>query len=212
VDTTQQIERALVRLSQGDLTAREELFRRSERRLRALVGRYLGRDFSRLAAVEQTDDLLQDVYVRWLKSWEQLLRDDQGQIIQDPATFLSRVARLIREVLLDSVRHHFGRTGNRPDVRRLGEESSTLGTFWIEPGTQTHDPALLARLTECHQAIEALPPPLKQVVDLHYYQGLTHEETAAVLGLGESTVRKYWVKARLELIDRFGENPFQEVS
>lgn len=210
MDTTRQLQLILSRLAEGDSTARDDLFRRAHERLRQLLGRALHRDFARLSAVEQTDDLLQDIHVRWLKSWDQLLADQQGQIIQDAGVFLSRVSRLIREVLLDSVRHHFGRSGNRPQVRPLDSGLNAHGSPRAEPGTETHEPAALARLTEIHEAIEALPERLRRVVDLHWYQGISHAEVAALLGLGESTVRKDWVKARLTLVDRFGENPLTD--
>ncbi len=210
METTQQLQLVLARLAGGDATARDDLFRRSHDRLRQLVSRWLHRDFNRLTAVEQTDDLLQDVHIRWLKSWDRLLADEQGQIVQDPTVFLSRVSRLIREVLLDSVRHHFGRTGTRPRVHPLASAVSESGSPSPEPGTDTYDPAALARLTEFHRAVEALPEQLRQVVDLHWYQGLSHPEVAALLGLGESTVRKYWVKARLDLIERLGKNPLAD--
>lgn len=209
MDTTQQLQLILARLAIGDTSARDELFRRSHDRLRQLVSRSLHRDFARLAVVEQTDDLLQDVHVRWLKSWDRLLADEQGRIAQDPAVFLSRVSRLIREVLLDSVRHHFGRTGNRPHVHPASG-LSVNGSPRPDPATDTYDPAVLARLTEFHRAVEALPEQIRKIVDLHWYQGMSHTDVATIVGLGESTVRKYWVKARLDLIERFGENPFAE--
>ena len=101
MDTTRHVGMALARLAQGEAGARDELFLRTQDRLRRLLGRYLHRDFARLTALEQTDDLLQDVQVRLLKSWDRLLQDEQGRAIQEPAVFFSRVWRLMREVLLD---------------------------------------------------------------------------------------------------------------
>lgn len=208
MDTTRHLSMALARLAEGEAAARDELFLRTQNRLRRLLGRYLHRDFPRLAELEQTDDLLQDVHVRLLKSWDHFLQDEQGRAIQEPAVFFSRVSRLMREVLLDCARRHFGRAGERRRVQRFDPEQTQVGTPVFGPAPDAQDPEVLAQLTEFHRAVEALPPPLRQVIDLHWYQELPHAEVAVMLGLGESTVRKYWVKARLSLIDQLGENPF----
>lgn len=208
MDTTHYVQLALLRLADGDQAARDELFQRAHDRVRQLVSRCLHRDFARLAALEQTDDVLQDVYLRLLKGWDRLIQDEQGNAVREPAVFLSRVSRLIREVLLDSVRHHHGRTGYRPQARSLATDDEQAPAF--DPGSDTHNPEALAMLNDFHHRVETLPDLLRQVVDLHWYQDLSHPEVAALLGLGESTVRKYWVQARLKLIEQLGQNPFAE--
>lgn len=79
-----------------------------------------------------------------------------------------------------------------------------------DPATDTFDPVRLAVFAEFHQAVDELPEDLRAVVDLRYYQELTHAEVGGLLGLTEVAARKRWVRARLALIDRLGSNPFLE--
>jgi RNA polymerase sigma-70 factor (ECF subfamily) len=47
--------------------------------------------------------------------------------------------------------------------------------------------------------VEALPEPERAAFDLLWYQGLTQEEAAQVLGVSISTVKRRWLDARLSL-------------
>lgn len=188
--STVQIGAALGRLVAGDPAARDELLARTADRLRRLASRTLRIGFPRVAAYEQTDDVIQSVMLRLLKGWD-------GVVDHDPAEYLCRVSRLLREVLLDLARKHFGSAGKRPPV-----------PLTDDVGSDTLDPAALAAYTEFHTAVEGLPDHLRRVVDLHWYQELPHAEASSLLGIGESTCRKYWVEARVLLARRLGGNPF----
>jgi RNA polymerase sigma factor (sigma-70 family) len=188
--STVQIGAALARLTAGDPAARDDLLARTADRLRRLAGRTLRVGFPRVAAFEQTDDVIQSVVLRLLKGWD-------GVVSDDPAEYLCRVSRLLREVLLDLARKHLGSGGKRPPL-----------PLDVEVGSDTLDPAAVAAFTDFHAAVEGLPDHLRRVVDLHWYQELTHSEVSHLLGIGESTSRKHWVEARLLLARRLGGNPF----
>ncbi len=58
-----------------------------------------------------------------------------------------------------------------------------------------------------YAAVEALEPDLRDAVHLHYYQGLTLDETAEVLGIAASTV-KYRLRSAIErLQSRVADRP-----
>lgn len=44
-----------------------------------------------------------------------------------------------------------------------------------------------------------LPEMQREVFELLWYHGLTRTEAAAVLDVGESTIRRHWLAARLRL-------------
>lgn len=194
--STVQIGAALDRLVSGDPAARDDLLARTTDRLRRLASRTLRVGFPRVAAFEETDDVIQSVMLRLLKGWDGVMAGDGG-VTLDPAEYLCRVSRLLREVLLDLVRKHFGSAGKRPPV-----------PLTDDVGSDTLNPAALAAYTDFHVAVEGLPEHLRRVVDLHWYQELTHTEVSGLLGIGESTSRKYWVEARVLLARRLGSNPF----
>ena len=53
--------------------------------------------------------------------------------------------------------------------------------------------------TEFHEQIEALPEEEREVFNLVWYQQLTHEQAAEVLGVTTRTVRRRWQDARYRL-------------
>lgn len=55
------------------------------------------------------------------------------------------------------------------------------------------------RVDALHAALGALSPSLRDVVRLHGLEGLTHEETARILGIEPTAVRVRWYRAKHEL-------------
>jgi len=209
-DGSQVIQSFLVKLQRGDPEAQKELLLRTQQRLERMARKMLHGGFVRLSSLEQTMDVVQDVNVRLIKGWHKIITDVDGEHIQSAADYFMRTARLLREVLIDLSRSHYGRMGQRPGVTSLqpGSTDDSNAGWQHDPGTETLGPNPLSQWTEFHQAVEQLPEDLRQVVDLHWYQDLTYMEAAQLLGLGESTVRKKWVAARLELQKRFEHSPF----
>jgi len=103
------------------------------------------------------------------------------------ADFFSRAARLMREVLIDTARRHFGRKVPKPKTIPLDGGDSNSSGAGFEPGSDSLAPEAVDLFTEFHRAVEALEPKIRLVVDFHWYQELTHQETAAVLGIAVLT-------------------------
>lgn|SRR6266850_1733378 len=90
-------------------------------------------------------------------------------------------------------------------VQRHGEFRSD--EWWaLRPDGATR-PDEFASQTDLSSAIyasvEKLPPELRDTVHLHYYQGLTIEETAEALGIATSTVKYRQRQALAELQKKF---------
>jgi RNA polymerase sigma factor (sigma-70 family) len=208
-EITERIRDWLLKLGDGDPKAKEALLAHTQERLTCIARRMLHGGFARLRSVEETGDVAQDAYARLLKGWDGVVTGkDNAPVSVDE--YFRRVTQLIREVLIDLARRHYGRGGRRPGTVPLDarpDDSSAGAGF--DPGTDTLAPATLDLFTDFHRAIEALPENQRRVFDLHWYQGLTHQETALVMGVAEVTVRKYWVAARLTLQEKFKDNPFK---
>jgi RNA polymerase sigma factor (sigma-70 family) len=61
-----------------------------------------------------------------------------------------------------------------------------------------------AEILRVHEALEelaALDEKMSQVVEMRYFAGMTEAEIAAALQVTERTVRRYWEKARLLLLE-----------
>ena len=57
------------------------------------------------------------------------------------------------------------------------------------------------------EALEAMDPRAAKVIELRYYGGLTESETAEVLDVSISTLRRDWEFARAWLADRLRGSP-----
>src|SRR5262245_26373799 len=107
--------------------------------------------------------------------------------------FFGAAAQAMREILVDqarrkaSVKH--GGHGQRVELAD--------GLALIEPPADD-----VLALDEAIQALQTEEPRLAEIVKLRYYTGLSGEETAAVVGRSESTVKREWRQARAWLAGR----------
>jgi RNA polymerase sigma factor (TIGR02999 family) len=75
-------------------------------------------------------------------------------------------------------------------------------TLTTQLGSASTDGA--AEILRVHEALDelaALDERMAQVVEMRYFAGMTEMEIAAALGVTDRTVRRYWEKARLLLLD-----------
>jgi RNA polymerase sigma factor (TIGR02999 family) len=115
---------------------------------------------------------------------------------RDRAHFLAIAAHAMRQVLVDHAR-------DRKAAKRGGGlwESTTLTDgAWVKE----FDPDGVLALDE---ALAALEPRQRQVVECRFFGGLTEQEIAAALGVTERTVHRDWVKARAWLYRYFYPEP-----
>lgn len=198
-DTTTELRACLERLRAGDPQARGMLITRACDRLRRLTRKML-RDFDRIRAFEQADDVLHNAVVRLLRALEVV---SPGS----PADFFRFAAYAIRCELINLSRHYFGPHGpgrHEKPVQSPADDSSA--PRFDAPAASTLDVERLAAWTEFHRHVEGLPDQERAVFDLLYYQGLSQADAAALLGVSVPTVKRRWMVARLRLQEKF---PFQ---
>jgi RNA polymerase sigma factor (sigma-70 family) len=198
-DTTHYLQNCLDRLRIGDVAAREDLLRRSQERLLTLTRRMLA-GFPHVKRFEQTDDVLQNVFLRLAKMLDQMAVVSVGD-------YLRLAATNIRRELIDLARHYYGPRG-------LGANLVQLAPGMLEDFPRAmveHSPAkgrtralTLADWTEFHEQVAQLQEEDREVFDLLWYEGLTRDEVAALLGLSLSTVKRRWLSARLNLMNALG--------
>jgi RNA polymerase sigma-70 factor (ECF subfamily) len=200
---TAQLQDCLDRLRLGDDSARQALLQHSQERLRLLTRKML-RKFPGVRRWEETDDVFQNVLVRL----DRLLRETPVGTVLD---YLRLASTHIRRELIDLARHHFGPRGGganlaTPPAGAGGPEGLLEKATRPEAANESGE---LAGWAELHQQIDRLAGPEKEVFGLLWYQGLTQEEAAALLGVSLSTVKRRWQAARLHLMEAFGDEfPF----
>jgi RNA polymerase sigma factor (sigma-70 family) len=163
-----------------------------------LIGLYLERRADlvrfftmRLRSAAAAEDLVQDIYVR-------LSGLEQAADIQNPMAYLYRLGS---NLMLDRLRGE-RRTANRDGAWR-DIQTTRIGVHEIssEPSAETAVAARqrLALLTE---ALKELSPQTQRVFRMHKFDGLSHPEVAAALGISRSAVEKHMMAALKHLLAR----------
>jgi RNA polymerase sigma factor (TIGR02999 family) len=107
--------------------------------------------------------------------------------------FFGAAAQAMREILIEQARRKAtGKHGGKSQRVELAE-----GIAWIEPPADD-----VLALDEAITQLQAEEPRLAEIVLLRYYTGLTVEETARLVGESDSTVYRYWRRARAWLAGR----------
>lgn len=104
--------------------------------------------------------------------------------------FFAAAARSMRRILVEESRrkHSLKRGGNLKRVPLAD----------VQGGDAAAKLDLIA-LDEALNELAAESPELAQIVELRYFAGLSHEETAAALGLAVITVKRHWRYSRVWL-------------
>jgi RNA polymerase sigma-70 factor (ECF subfamily) len=190
--TTAVIQRYLDDLP-GDSAAEpiiRELLERAAGRLRLLCGTLLYKSYPRLTRPPvnlETDELLGGVVAGLLTA----LRTTRPPTVR---RFFALANQHMRWQLNDLAR----RLDERPAVQALAEEGVAAPPSSTASGITPDGRRMLG-------AIEGLPEDEREVFDLVGIQGLTHVETAAVIGVSEKTVQRRLNRARLLLAEQLAD-------
>lgn len=165
----------------ADSRAADELFTMLYRELHTLAERHLSHQGAGFTLGATT--LLHEAY---------LSIANRGDLrFPDRARFLGYASRAMRGLIVDYAR--------RRQAKKRGGEFHITRT----DGLDSPDPkSLLTDLDALSEALDELggaEPELAQLVDLHFFCGLTFAEIAVLRGVSERTVQRDWRTARLLL-------------
>src|SRR5262245_62988564 len=191
----------------GNAEARQRLLEVTRDRLMGHARRFLHGRYARLEPFAQTDDVVQQLYLKILQNQDRFWVNADGEPVQTLAEFFGHASAWMRDVLCDQLRKACGRDDNRPAILPLDGGPSDTGPRH-EPSSDTLDGEKVRRWTEFHEAVARLPDELRAVFDLLWYQGLTQAEAAALLGVAVPTVKLRWMKARWRVQRAWGGSAF----
>jgi RNA polymerase sigma-70 factor (ECF subfamily) len=152
----------------GDAEARRRLLELTRDRLMRHARRFLHGRYARLERFAQTDDVVQQLYVKILQNQDRFWVNADGQPVRTLAEFFGHTSAWMRDVLCDLLREVYGRNDNRPALLPLDGGSSGAGP-WHELGSSTLEGEKLRRWTDFHEAVARLPDDLRAVFDLLWY-------------------------------------------
>ncbi len=168
VDDSGDVTRLLLRWRRGDDSALEELVPLVYDELRRLAARYLRSE--RSDHTLQPTALVHEAYARLVGAevgWN-------GRV-----HFFAVAAGMMRRILVDHAKKRH-RVKRGAGAARVALDEVVLVT--AEPSIE------LLALDEALQRLEAFDQRKSKIVELHFFGGLTYDETAAALGVSQSTV------------------------
>jgi RNA polymerase sigma factor (TIGR02999 family) len=129
---------------------------------------------------------------------EAFLRLVQANVaLQDRGHFFALASRLMRRVLVDHAKSR-SRMKRNSGARDLAAE-----------GTSETPPPMdfdVVALDDALEGLQQLEPRLAQVIELHYFGGLTYDQIAAAVSTSAATVHRDIRLARAWLLDEIGGN------
>jgi len=169
----------LAQMSSGHAGARAALFDllyAELRRLAAAAMRGERRDHTL-----QPTALVHEAYVRLT---------GPGGVFENRSHFLAVAATAMRRVLVDHARARHTQKRGGASTRLEVEDLDSL------PREDTEPVIDLLALDDALSRLDALDPRQGRIVELRFFGGLTVEETAAVVGVSERTVKREWQISR----------------
>ena len=164
--------------SKGELTQPDEVFPLLYDELRRQAHYYLRREPA--GHTLQTTGLINETYIK--------LREQRNFEWESRAHFFAICAILMRRILVDYAK------AKRRAKRGGYAEHVTIDGLALADALKT-DVDVLA-LDDALNRLAELDPPQARIVELRYFSGFTIEETASVLGISDSTVKREWRVAK----------------
>jgi RNA polymerase sigma factor (TIGR02999 family) len=169
----EEITQLLIKLSNGNRDAVDQLLPLIYDELKRLAGNYLRRE--RSGHTLQPTALVHEAYLKLV---------DINQVNwQNRAHFLGVAANQMRRILIDYARQHNAeKRGNEFQIIALDENIDKAAEQSLE----------LIALDDALNELAKMDPEKAKIVELRYFGGLTTEETAEVLGVSPITVKRHW--------------------
>jgi RNA polymerase sigma factor (sigma-70 family) len=181
--------------------AREELLKDAYVRFERMARKSLHGSYCRLHAIEQTNDVVQELCLELRHKWDYYFPQDEQRQVSTAKHFFCRVAFVMRRLLQDLVRKYFGRTNRKQlPISIQAESAIDIADSQLEPPEilvqAESDEQYARKLDALQNGVDALPDELREIVDLRHYQDLSWLEISVLLELPEHTARRRLEKAK----------------
>ena len=168
---------------EGDPEALERLMPLVKEELHEIAERYMRRE--RQDHTLQATALVNELYLR--------LVDRKRVNWQNRAHFFGFVAQMMRKILVDHARIRDA------EKRRKGLKPLPLDEAWDAVVLPNYE---LIELDDALDKLSKIDERQSQMVELHFFAGLTYREIGEVLNVSPETVKRDWQTARLWLLEQ----------
>ncbi|MBK6587178.1 MAG: sigma-70 family RNA polymerase sigma factor [Acidobacteria bacterium] len=173
--TTDEVTKLLNEFGAGNESSPDKLLAIVYDDLRRLAGSYMQNE--RGDHTLQATALVHEAYMR-LVDWKNVSWQSRAQ-------FFSVAAGVMRKVLIDHARAR--RANKRAGHKLVLDDAISI---------PEQRPIDLIALDEALQSLEKIDPRQAKIVEMRFFGGLSIEETAYILKVSESTVRRDWTFAK----------------
>ena len=188
VGTDTQLQNLIDRSLRGDTAAHDELMHHACDRLLRLT-RKMFHGFPQLRRWEQTDDVFQNSMVKLHRALAEVR-------VVSVRHFFNLAAVQIRRELLDLAKHHFGPHGNAANHHTDGQPADEVGGSLH---VATSEPQTPESWKLFHKLVDTLSADEQEIVNLVFYEGLSQEEAAKLLGMSSRTFKRRWQTVKVKL-------------
>jgi RNA polymerase sigma factor (TIGR02999 family) len=172
----QPVSALLIKWRAGDPEALQALIPLVYQELRRIAQHHLQQE--RPDHTLQSTALVHEAYLRLMK---------QGPVeIEHRPHFLAVASRLMRQILVDHARGHRA-------AKRGGGFKLEVNDAMSAQKTQSVD---LIALDDALNELAELDPQQSRIVELRFFGGLSIDETAEIVGVSPTTVKREWATAR----------------
>ena len=174
----QSVTELLVASGRGDQRALDRLLPLVYDELRRLASSHLRREGSNHTL--QGTALVHEAYLRLIHQREAKW--------QNRAHFFAVASHLIRRILIDYAR--------KTNAKKRGAGAANVSLEGAPEIGTSNSQVDLVLLNDCLERLEKIDPQQGRVVELRYFGGLSVEETAEVLNISTTSVKREWVMAK----------------
>lgn len=159
---------------------------------RAALVRYFA---VRTGSAEAAEDIVQDLYVKL-----SAMTPEAAAEVRSPAPFLYRLGT---NLMLDRARQ-VKRSTARDDAWRQAQGDFVGGEDVVQAPPADEAVAAKQQLEKIVAVVNDLPPACRRAFRLHKFDGLSHAEVAAAMGISRSAVEKHISNALKRLLKEVG--------
>ncbi|MFN5944980.1 MAG: ECF-type sigma factor [Phycisphaerae bacterium] len=179
------ITRVLESVSQGDQSAKAQLFDAVYDELRSMAAALLAKERPDAKVTIQPTSLVHEAYLKLVRNAEPAW--------ESRAHFFGAAARAMRQILIDRARHLKAIRGRAA----VFDDDVGLPTLSDTPVRAVDD---LLALDDAMESLRRRDERQYDVVMLRFFAGLNVDQTAAAMGVSATTVKNEWSFARAWLM------------